>query len=149
MNLRTQLFILGFMLFLIIVISLYSSTEPVPYSKDKLFSKEFPYEGMSPMSPMSSDETSMADNYKNENKKNNNSDSVVPVEGFQGLQATPYGSEQPLDKFSQLTGSKTCSPSPYSNSQGYLCLDKDTSLLLSTRGQNATGGDGTIGTPTK
>jgi len=147
MNLRTQFLILGFMLFFIIGLSLYTSAGPIPYSKDTLFSKEFPYEGFT----STPDTTSLTpENIVNEVKKRMNSgDSSKPVEGFQGLQSAPYGSEQPLDKYSQLSGSKTCTPSPYSNSQGYLCLDEQTSSLLSTRGANATGGDGNIGSAKK
>jgi hypothetical protein len=137
--------ILGFMLFFIIVLSLYTSTGPVPYSKDTLFSKEFPYEGMTSLTP----ENIVNEVKKRINNDNSNAEGSTPVEGFQGLQSAPYGSEQPLDKYSQLSGSKTCTPSPYSNSQGYLCLDEQTSSLLSTRGANSTSGEGNIGSPKK
>jgi hypothetical protein len=66
------------------------------------------------------------------------------VEGFSGLLSSPYGTESNIDVFSQLNSSKTCTSSPYSNSQGYLCLDANASKLLQTRGGNATGGNGQI-----
>lgn len=66
------------------------------------------------------------------------------VEGF-GLMPAPYGKEVPIDRFSSLKSDKSCTPSPYSTSTGFLCMDKDTERLLRTRGGNITSGDSQIG----
>ena len=143
MNFRTQLFILAFVLFLIIFISL-STTTYVPYSKDSLFSREYPYEGFESngdsyptnASPVISSSVSSQPSDKDSKK----------IEGFQGLQSSPYGTETSLDIFSQLSAGPSCKPSPYSNSKGYLCLDENASAMLSTRGGNFTGKE-SIGSP--
>jgi hypothetical protein len=71
----------------------------------------------------------------------------VKTEGFSGLQSSAYGKEAPLDIFSKQTSGQNCAASPYSNSLGYLCLDKNAVGLLNTRGGNATGKDAQIGSP--
>jgi hypothetical protein len=134
MNLRTQLFILGFVLILIIMISLIAASDPLPYSKDTLFAKQFPYEGFSEYAPSASVE------------KKTESNDAVKTEGFESLTPAPFGTDKPIDIYSQLSGSKGCAPSPYSNSEGYLCLDSNASSMLSTRGGNATGKESQIGT---
>jgi hypothetical protein len=152
MKLKTQLLLLGAVLFFIILIVLYAGTGPVPYSKDTLFSIQYPYEGFQ--------EGAVDGEVKKTNevtpsiasaleKVGVKLDSVKPsekkVEGFSGLLSAPYGDEKSLDMFSQLSSGKSCTPSPYSNSQGYLCLDGNASKMLQTRGGNATGGDAQIG----
>jgi len=146
MNFRTQLFILAFVLFLIIFVSL-STTTYVPYSKDSLFSHEYPYEGFgdntdsypinaSPVTSSTVTQDSSTTSDKDSKK----------IEGFQGLQSSPYGTESSLDIFSQLSSGPSCKPSPYSNSKGYLCLDDNASSMLATRGGNFTGKE-SIGSP--
>jgi hypothetical protein len=71
-------------------------------------------------------------------------DEPKKVEGF-GLMPAPYGIETPIDRFSSLKSDKSCTPSPYSTSTGFLCMDKDTERLLRTRGGNITSGDSQIG----
>jgi len=61
------------------------------------------------------------------------------VEGFTGLQTSPYGVETKLDVFSQLPANKTCPAIGLHNSMGNLCLDEKTRRLMATRGGNATG----------
>lgn len=138
MKLNTQLLILGAVLFFVILIALYAGTGPIPYSKDSLFSKEYPYEGMENINEPTPEMKVILDKIgvKTGEKK---------VEGFSGLLSSPYGEDKSLDMFSQLSSGKSCAPSPYSNSQGYLCLDGNASRLLQTRGGNATGGDSKIG----
>jgi len=109
---------LGIVLFMILVISLFSSTVVVPYSKDSLFSIESPYEGFA--------------------GKKEGMNPPKKVEGFEGLQSSPLGDEKPLDVYSNLSSSTTCEPGPYSNSTGFLCLDKKAKDLLMTRGGNQT-----------
>jgi hypothetical protein len=131
MGVREQILFLGFILFVIIALSL-SMPSVMPYHKDSLFSKEFPYEGFS--------------EYVSESKPNTNpNNSKTVVEGFEGLQSSPLNSFKTIDIFSAFSGNSSCTPYPYSNSQGYLCMDAHAIQLLSTRGGNATGNPSQIG----
>jgi hypothetical protein len=129
MGVREQIVFLGVILFVIIVLSL-SMPSVQPYHKDTLFSKEFPYEGFS--------------EYGTDAKANAHA-VVAKVEGFEGLQPSPLNSPEKIDVFSSFEGKSSCSPSPYTNSMGYLCMDKNAMDLLLTRGGNATGNPSQIG----
>jgi hypothetical protein len=134
MEVREQIVFLGVILFVIIVLSL-SMPTVAPYHKDTLFSKEFPYEGFSEY-----------DSSKPTEESNKSAPAVVKkVEGFEGLQPSPLNGPEIIDIFSSFEGKSSCSPSPYSNSTGYLCLDKNAMDLLLTRGGNATGNPSQIG----
>ena len=133
MGIREQMLFLGFILFVIITLSL-SMPTIVPYHKDTLFSKEFPYEGFS--------------EYKEQSKPADSQDvkkDKKVAEGFQGLQSSPLDAPEKIDIFSGFEGKSSCTPSPYSNSKGYLCMDQDATKLLLTRGGNATGNPSQIG----
>jgi len=69
------------------------------------------------------------------------------VEGFGGLQGSPYEKEKPLDIFIGTPGSLICDGSSFnlSNSQGGLCLNETQTRLMRTRGGNAETGDFQIG----
>jgi hypothetical protein len=138
MNLRTQFFILGCILFLIIVVSLTASSDPVPYSETTLFTKQFPYEGFDMPSPDIM--TGTLGHQDTPSNKPKNENMAVKTEGFESLTPSPNNvNDSSIDIYSQLSSGKGCKPSPYSNSQGYLCLDPNASSMLSTRGGNATG----------
>jgi hypothetical protein len=131
MTLREQMLFLGFILFVVIVLSL-SMPSVVPYRKDTLFSKEFPYEGFSGAEYNSTEQ--IKEKFE-----------VEKLEGFEGLQYSPLNSPEKLDIFSDFDGKNTCTPSSYSNSKGYLCLDDNATKLLLTRGGNASGNPSQIG----
>jgi hypothetical protein len=64
--------------------------------------------------------------------------------GFDGVfcSPTPTGvseAKNPVDIFSQASGSQTCQSYGYMNSRGYLCMDQEQIRLLRSRGGNATG----------
>lgn len=139
MNTSTQLLICGFVLFVVIFISLSSVPVVSPYSKPSLFSKEFPYEGFAGVA-----DTAVIVNPAVP-ASGTSGPAPVLVSGFNGLQTSPAAKETPLDLYSELPAGGKCEPSPYSNSQGYLCLDKNASRMLLTRGANATGKDVQIG----
>jgi hypothetical protein len=103
----------------------------VPYRKDTLFSKEFPYEGFG-----SEYQSNVPVKEKFE---------VEKVEGFKGLQSSPLNSSEKLDIFSDLEVSTKCASSGLSKNSGFLCLDDNATKLLSTRGGNATGLPSQIG----
>jgi hypothetical protein len=139
MGVREQILFLGFILFVIIALSL-SMPSVMPYHKDSLFSKEYPYEGFSEYVSEESKPNTDPNNSKTEPK-----DSKKVVDGFEGLQSSPLNSSETIDIFSAFSGKSSCTPSPYSNSQGYLCMNADAIKLLSTRGGNATGNPSQIG----
>jgi hypothetical protein len=132
MNTQFQLLLLGFVLLIVIIISL-SNAGPVPYQKNTLFPKEYPYK------------EGLCSNNNREGAKDKNEG--VKTEGFHGLQSSPYGDEKSLDYFSELPSGGSCAPSPYSNSKGYLCLDDKAKNLLLTRGGNQTGQGSQYGSP--
>lgn len=135
MNYQSQLLLLGFILLIVIIISL-SKAGPVPYNKNTLFPKEYPYkEGFSSIN----DQVIPS---KKEEKTGG-----VKTEGFEGLQSSPYGDEKSIDYFSKLPSGGNCEYSPYSNSKGYLCLDETAKQLLLTRGGNQTGKQSQYGSP--
>lgn len=67
--------------------------------------------------------------------------------GF-GVFCTPNGGLDQIDIYSQAKGDIACDgiSSGYHNSKGGLCLDQTMMNLLQTRGLNASGGNGQIGT---
>lgn len=131
MGIREQILFLGFILFVIIALSLSMPTVS-PYHKDSLFSHEFPYEGFS--------------SYVSDVKSKETEPSIVKkVEGFEGLQSSPLNSSQTIDIFSGFSGNNNCTPSSYSNSKGYLCMDANATKLLLTRGGNASGNPSQVG----
>jgi len=62
--------------------------------------------------------------------------------GFDGVFCSPTPTSEaknPVDIFSQASGSQTCQSYGYMNSRGYLCMDQEQIRLLRSRGGNATG----------
>jgi hypothetical protein len=141
MGVREQIVFLGVILFVIIVLSL-SMPSVQPYHKDTLFSKEFPYEGFS---EYGADVPAVAPANAPANVPAVAPAVVAKVEGFEGLQPSPLNGPEKIDVFSSFEGKSSCSPSPYTNSMGYLCMDKNAMDLLLTRGGNATGNPSQIG----
>jgi len=140
MGVREQIVFLGVILFVIIVLSL-SMPSVQPYHKDTRFSKEFPYEGFS---EYGTDAKANAPAVA-QSKEPMTPSIVKKVEGFEGLQPSPLNGPEKIDVFSSFEGKSSCTPSPYSNSKGYLCMDTDATNLLLTRGGNATGNPSQIG----
>jgi hypothetical protein len=175
MKITTQLVILAVVLLIVIMLSLsYFAVEVMPYSPSTVFSKQFSYEGMenADKKPESGEadkpkektedeklaeelaklmeESKKTESNKEEPKKDETKEEPKKVEGFQGLQPSPYVSETPIDPFGQTPGSLECDPrsSGLHNSRGGLCLTKEQLNLLKTRGGNSTGGDFQIGSST-
>jgi hypothetical protein len=153
-------FILVAIVFLVVIfLSLGCSCYNVsPYSKDDLFLHQYQYNNMEgytgntmlmPMSmPNIIDGNTMSMPMKQENFSSIGNSIIMPsmkIEGFEGLHSSPYTAEQTIDIYSQAIGNNRCVPGPYSNSQGYLCLDEKQKRLLMTRGGNFTGKDSQIG----
>ena len=155
MNLRTQFFILGCILFLIIFTSLMAGSDPVPYSENTLFKKEFPYEGFDGEEKGKEKEMTEMEKMQQiqqfQQLEQAPQTTIMPpesfkTEGFESLTPSPNNVDDSTnDIFSQASSGKGCAASPYSNSQGYLCLDSNAVNMLSTRGGNATGKSSQIG----
>lgn len=154
MNYRNQVLLLGFILFIVILISLTTVTSPMPYSPESLFPRYYSYEGLTPMPDGISTApplTGISTTRKRSEEGQQNMDGTAPempadanilggvkTEGFQGLLSSPYGVDKPLDIYSQYKGGDKCVPTAYSNSTGYLCMDEKGLNLLKTRGGNQT-----------
>jgi len=135
MKVKMNMLILLFALVLIIAFSL-SSTAVIPYSSTKL--NMYNYEGFGGY-PFESSDTDLTDS-QSSMESGTISKKGKKVEGFEGLQGTAYaGPSAPLDYFSTLPSGGKCEFGPYSNSQGYICMDENAKRLLSTRGGNAQG----------
>ena len=69
------------------------------------------------------------------------------VNGFSkhGVFCTPYSQSEKLDIYSEAKGDITCDSMGLYNSKGPLCLDDNMKRMLQTRGANAQGGFGQIG----
>jgi len=107
----------------------------MPYSESGAFSQQqFKYEGMDNIDP----EVFLG------HLANGSDRSTIKSTG---INIAPYGDEKPIDIFSGTPGSIDCESgsSNLSNSKGALCLNKDQTRMLQTRGGNATGGDFQIG----
>ena len=141
MNKGSQLFILGFIMFLAVFISVFSTPIGtfVP-NRQMTFPTPSVYGDVNqPCIPSDSKGLScIGHSYK--------------VEGFESLREKldPEDfshSKSIIDVYSQYSGSLGCPINAMSNSTGYLCLDEKATQLLRTRGGNQTGGEYRIATP--
>lgn len=117
-----------FVLFLFFSLS-FSCATVSPYHPDNLFKREFVYEPFTELTPavfVNNPPPTVAKDSKK-------------VEGFEGLQSSPYGEDKPLDIYSSAKGDLTCQSVGMYNSKGPLCLDETQKKMLQTRGANATG----------
>lgn len=154
MNTKQWMIVAGCFLALIVIISL-TTTTVLPYSSDSLFSKEYTYEGMGAIvNTLNSGGVSKAEVNVDTKITNKKSPRVtLPFgkkgrrDGFETLSeaSSSYNSPSPsLDFMSELPSSGSC-VSTYSNSRGYICLDKKAIQLLTTRGGNMSTGEAQIG----
>jgi len=69
------------------------------------------------------------------------------VGGFNGVFCTPYSQPESIDIYSKATGNINSESVGLTNSKGPLQLDENMKRMLQTRGTNASGGFGQIGSP--
>jgi len=119
-------------LYIIIVIALGFAVRVVPYSKDKLFAVEFPYEGFDTIQQddLSKEPFSAIDG------KSESAD-CKKVSGFNELYCSPNYNPPNNDKFSGTPGGASDNSYGLTNSMGKLQLTKEQVDLLSTRGGNS------------
>ena len=127
--------------------------KPKPKSDDEKLAEELAkiMEESKKAEPKKEDESKKTEPKKeDDSNKEESTESPKKVEGFQGLQPSPYVNETTLDVFGQTPGSLECDArsSGLHNSKGGLCLTKEQLILLKTRGGNSTGGDFQIGSST-
>lgn len=124
-----------------------SCTVVHPYNPDTIFSKQFNYEGFHDMEYVNTMGNTVVDNVSNVHSMNDDKPECNKIYGFDGLFCKPYVADKTVDVFSQVNGSTSCigQSSSLSNSKGGLCLDKNLTALLKTRGGNQTGGAYQIG----
>ena len=118
---------------------------PMPYSSTGLFPKlgMFPYaEGFSNYSTYPGNVAKDMYTSKDITPSSTEGD-CRRLTGFDGVfcSPTPTGNahQNPVDIYSQATGSQTCQSYGYMNSRGYLCMNQEQIKLLRSRGGNATG----------
>jgi hypothetical protein len=154
-------------LFVIVVMASSAGATFVPYSKDTLFSREYPYEGMvsgpapvmqgnanaAPAVPEKETESakpvSMSDSISawfGGNTCKSKKGDCRKVEGF-ALQPAPFAESPTIDRYGKTPSGPECigQGSGYSKSLGPLCMSEEDKRMLSTRGGNAAGGDSIIG----
>uniref|UniRef100_A0A6C0D4L0 Uncharacterized protein n=1 Tax=viral metagenome TaxID=1070528 RepID=A0A6C0D4L0_9ZZZZ len=142
---RTTCCILCGVVFLIIIVSLFSGSGYTPYTPVNLFAKQFPYEGFADYSSTSSN--SSMDSYKSLLIDSSQGGDCKKVDGFDGLFCQPYVADNKIDPFADTPGSLSCygSSSGLSNSKGSLCLTDSQKKMLATRGGNQTGAPSSLG----
>lgn len=69
------------------------------------------------------------------------------VSGFSknGVFCSPLSKPERIDLYSQAKGDISCEGNGYFNSRGPICMDENMKRMLSSRGANAVGGNGQIG----
>lgn len=163
----TYVFFVALLILLITVSMSRSCVQFKPYSENTIFTKQFPFEGMSNndmdmemdkkhlspvtspslfLSPSSNIDTQLMMDQLSPMANN----SVNVNESFSNLSSSPYIATEKnnqIDIFSGTPGSLDCSAksSNLTNSKGGLCLTQTQINLLKTRGGNASGGDAQIG----
>lgn len=129
---RREILIVAVLLIVSILLLCMFSYRVVPYKKNTLFPREYPYEAFSDYAADAAS-TKAAIDCAPANKKKD-----TKTEGFDSMPADVTETDEKLDFYSQLESGSKCKPSPYSNSKGYLCMTQEANDLLITRGGNAT-----------
>jgi len=121
-------------LYLILVASMCTSVRVVPYSRDNLFSIDFPYEGFEPKEPTTSA------GYKPVSTGCQAKDKeCIKVHGFSDLYCSPRHTPHYNEKFLGTPGGAPGNSYGLSNSKGSLQLTSEQVQLLNTRGGNSAG----------
>lgn len=140
---RTTCCILCIVVFLIIIVSLFSGSGYVPYVPTNLFPKQFAYEGFTQMDSDYSSATtnSSMDTYKSFLIDSTQSGDCKKLHGFNGLFCQPLVADKKIDMFADTPGSMSCigTSSGLTNSKGGVCLTEAQKMMLSSRGGNQTG----------
>jgi len=140
---KENLVVIGQLLFILILALIFSTTALSPLNNNGVegfASSSLGYTGVSEPTLPKDDLTSL-------NKMNQQDNVCKKVGGFSdcGVFCSPSSNSEKIDIFSEAKGDISCDGLGYFNSRGALCLDENMKRMLSTRGTNAVGGNGQIG----
>ena len=163
-SMRVRPVYIAIIVILVVIVIMTSSAgcSVLPYSQDTLFSKQFNYEGMEPLSgsDFSVSDNALGNASPKPDKKKPEPNKKKPevqswsewilgksapkkedakkVEGFESLMPAPYAESKVLDRFSHVPAGPQCvgQSSGLSNSLGGLCLTEEDRIILTTRGGN-------------
>ena len=148
---RSTCCILCTVVFLIIIVSLFSGAGYVPYVPANLFPKQFPYEGFTGIGTDYSSASTHAsmDTYKSFliDSAGASTGDCNKLHGFNGLFCQPLVADKKIDMFVDTPGSLSCigTSSGLTNSKGGICLTEAQKTMLSSRGGNQTGAPSSLG----
>jgi hypothetical protein len=140
---KENLVVIGQLLFILILALVFSTTSLSPLNNTGI-------EGFSSSSLGYTDVSSPIipkDDLTALNEFNKDGEQCKKVGGFSdcGVFCTPSAKPEQIDIYSQAKCDISCDGLGYFNSRGSLCLDENMKKMLSTRGANAVGGNGQIG----
>ena len=140
---KENLVVIGQLLFILILALVFSTTSLSPLNNNGI-------EGFSVSSLGYTDVSSPVipkDDLTALNVFNKDNEQCKKVGGFSdcGVFCTPSSKPEQIDIYSQAKGDISCDGLGYFNSRGSLCLDENMKRMLATRGTNAVGGNGQIG----
>ena len=134
---------------LIIMVSVSKgSRNYTPFTFDSNSLKGYPFEGFGPIEYTTYPNNGPIDSYQSPDNKQDAqlaSGDKRRVLGFDGLLVSSEFDDKSIDTFSQATGDNKAQSYGYTNSMGFLQLDKNQLSLLTSRGGNASFGGDTIG----
>jgi hypothetical protein len=144
MFLKTEtIVVIGQLLFIVVLSLIFSSTALSPLNNNGVegfHSSSLEYTNiLSPNTP--------TDDVYGLNVPVNDNTDCKRVNGFSknGVFCSPLSKPESIDIYSKAKGDLTCESLGLYNSKGQLCLDENMKRMLTTRGANAVGGNGQIG----
>ena len=133
------LIVIGQLFFIVILSLVFSTTSLSPLNNNGL-------EGFTPLEYTDvSAPTTAKDDLSSLNLIGEQTSECKKVDGFSGVFCTPSSKPESIDIYSQAKGDNKCDSLGYFNSRGSLCMDENMKRMLTTRGANAVGGNGQIG----
>ena len=143
MKISFKLIIVALAFLFIILISMGSAPKFAPYAFPTSSLHQYPYEGFH-TEYSTYPENQVIDSMNSKIISPPEMGTVTKVSGFDGLLVSPNAPETPVDIYSQAIGDPSVKSYGLTNSRGYLSLTPEQIKLLTTRGENASGGS-TIG----
>lgn len=143
MKISFKLILVALAFLLIILISMGSAPKFAPYAFPTSSLHQYPYEGFH-TEYSTYPENQVIDSLNSKMISPPEMGTVAKVKGFDGLLVSPNAPETPVDIYSQAIGDPSVQSYGLTNSRGYLSLTPEQIKLLTTRGENASGGS-TIG----
>jgi hypothetical protein len=142
---KENLVVIGQLLFILLLSLIFSTTSLSPLNNGVIIEEGFSNSSLGYTDV--SIPTEPKDDITLLNEMNKENVQCKKVGGFSnfGVFCTPDTQPHHIDIYSQAKGDASCDGLGYFNSRGSLCMDDNMKNMLSTRGTNATGGNGQIG----